>query len=195
MGMRRADSLTSLGMNIANPVEVVASEIAAVASPRADAVASAVETRELSPHPLLLRVWVWGALSVVGPMVLISFLVSVFAQQWVVAAAAAIAGASIIALVAVYGRAYLARFRCRLLVDGLWVDRGVWWRAETFVPRARVQHTDVQQGPIARRYGIASLKVFTAGASHGEIEIDGLIHADAVWLRDELLGRHGHDGV
>ncbi len=176
-------------------------------SPEAEPVAAAVDmlptpvdpglatARVLSLHPQLLNIWFWGALVFVVPAVLIAFVISIFADHWLVASLASIVGAAIIAYVLLYGRVYVARFRCRLLSDGLWVDRGVWWRSETFVPRSRIQHTEVQQGPIARRYGLASLKVFTAGASHGEIEIDGLIHADAVWLRDEMLGRHGHDGV
>lgn len=151
--------------------------------------------RVLQLYPRLLNIWFWGTMVFVAPAVLIAFVVSIFADHWGVAPLASIVGASIIAFVLIYGRAHIARFRCRLLSDGLWVDRGVWWRSEVFVPRSRIQHTEVQQGPIARRYGVASLKVFTAGASHGEIEIDGLIHADAVWLRDEMLGRHGQDGV
>ncbi len=163
-------------------------------TPAPIAAAAAVE-RVLHLYPKLLSIWFWGALVFVVPAVMVAFVVSVFADHWAVAPLAAIVGASIIAFVLLYGRAYIARFRCRLLRDGLWIDRGVWWRSEVFVPRTRIQHTEVQQGPIARRYGVASLKVFTAGASHGEIEIDGLIHGDAVWLRDELLGRHGQDGV
>lgn len=182
-------------MNTADLVEVVAGEVATAAIDTAEVVTGPVQVREFTPHGQLLRVWIWGTLSFVMPIVLISFLVSVFADKWLIAVIASVTGASIVAIVTVYGRAYLDRFRCRLLADGLWVDRGVWWRSETFVPRARVQHTEVQQGPIARRYGMASLKVFTAGAGHGEIEIDGLIHVDAVWLRDELLGRQGQDGV
>jgi membrane protein YdbS with pleckstrin-like domain len=182
-------------MNSTDPVEVVESAAPAETATVEAMPATLSPTRELRPHPQLLSVWIWGTLIFVAPAVLIALTVSMFADHWLIAPLAAIAGASIMAFVTLYGRAWLNRFRCRLLADGLWVDRGVWWRSETFVPRARVQHTDVQQGPIARRYGIASLKVFTAGAGHGEIEIDGLIHADALWLRDELLGRHGQDGV
>jgi uncharacterized protein len=182
-------------MNSTDPVEVVESAALAEVSTIEAAPLSVQTTRELRPHPQLLSVWIWGTVVFVGPAVLAAFIVSIFADQWLIGLLGAVAGAGVMAFVTIYGRAWLARFRCRLLADGLWVDRGVWWRSETFVPRARVQHTDVQQGPIARRYGIASLKVFTAGAGHGEIEIDGLYHTDAVWLRDELLGRHGQDGV
>jgi membrane protein YdbS with pleckstrin-like domain len=151
--------------------------------------------RELWPHPALRHVWMLGTLSFVVPVVLVTLAVAVFTGHWPVIAISSSVGTLLTVSMFFYSRAWLARFRCRLLADGLWVQRGVWWQSETFVPRARVQHTDVQQGPIARRYGMASLKVFTAGASHGEVEIDGLLHADALWLRDALLGRSGRDGV
>jgi membrane protein YdbS with pleckstrin-like domain len=90
---------------------------------------------------------------------------------------------------------YGERFRCRLGRDGLMVERGVCWRSDTFVPRARVQHTDIGHGPLGRRLGIATLKVFTAGSHVGEIDIRGLGLADAVALRDNLLGRDGRDAL
>ncbi len=192
-------------MNIPDPVVAVADDtvvnaIVAVEPDAAPIVSETPQVRELRPHPALLRIWILGALVFVAPVVLVTVIIAAFANHWLIGTLPALIAASIIVFILLYGRAYLARFRCRLLSDGLWVDRGVWWRNETFVARARVQHTEVQQGPIARRYGMASLKVFTAGASHGEIEIGGLLHAEALWLRDELLGRHGHqhrgqDGV
>ena len=152
-------------------------------------------TRELFLHPQMMRVWMLGALAVLVPAVLVCAVVALLAQHlWILLIGLVVTTTVFLAVLA-HARAWLARFRCRLLADGLWVDQGVWWRSETFVPRARIQHTEVQQGPIARRYGIANLKVFTAGASHGQIDISGLTHEDALWLRDELLGRHGHDGV
>ena len=38
--------------------------------------------------------------------------------------------------------------------DGLLVRHGVLWQTFTHVPRSRVQHTDVSQGPIERGYGL-----------------------------------------
>lgn len=100
------------------------------------------------------------------------------------------AGASI-----AYGRAYIRRFRATLLPDGLLVASGVWWRSEVFVPRARVQHTDVTQGPIARAFGMATLKVFTAGTHYSVVDVPDLAHESAVTLRDTLLDREASDAV
>ena len=44
--------------------------------------------------------------------------------------------------------------RTRVDDHGIQIQRGVYWRALTNVPRSRVQHTDVRQGPLERRYGL-----------------------------------------
>ena len=78
-----------------------------------------------------------------------------------------------------------------LLVDeaGLEIARGVLWRHQISVPRARIQHTDVTQGPVERRFGLGTLVVYTAGTEHAAIPIEGLAHEAALALRDALLAR------
>ena len=48
------------------------------------------------------------------------------------------------------------------------------WRSITHVPRSRVQHTDVSQGPLERRYGLGTLIVYTAGTDHARVSLPGL---------------------
>ena len=75
----------------------------------------------------------------------------------------------------------------RLSEDGLEIRRGVVWRHQISVPRARVQHADVVQGPLQRHYGVATLIVHTAGTQNSSVGLVGLTHATAVDLRDELI--------
>ena len=70
---------------------------------------------------------------------------------------------------------------------GLHFKRGRAWRKEVLVPRSRVQHLDIERGPIERRYGLASLVVHTAGTRHHALRIPGLPDEDAVALRDALV--------
>ena len=77
--------------------------------------------------------------------------------------------------------------RWRLNEDGLEIHRGVLWRHQISVPRARVQHADVSQGPLQRQYGVARLTVHTAGTQHAFVLLDGLTHSIAVELRDQLV--------
>lgn len=91
-----------------------------------------------------------------------------------------------------------AHARYRLDEDGLHIRRGVWWRTATHVPRSRIQHTDVSQGPMERSYGLGTLIVYTAGTSHARVALPGLSHEVAVALRDELRvdqGRGRDDSV
>jgi len=75
----------------------------------------------------------------------------------------------------------------RLDDSGLRFRRGFLWRKEIFVPRSRVQHLDIERGPIERHYGLATLVVHTAGTRHHALRIPGLADADAIALRDALV--------
>jgi uncharacterized protein len=72
---------------------------------------------------------------------------------------------------------------------GIEMRTGVFWRAVSNVPRSRVQHTDVAQGPLERKYGLGRLIVYTAGTTHAKVELPGLDHATALQIRDHLLPR------
>jgi hypothetical protein len=90
----------------------------------------------------------------------------------------------------------VVRFRhvaWRLDDQGWHIRRGVLWRSAISVPRSRVQHTDVSQGPIERYYELATVIAYTAGTEHAAIALSGLNHAVALRLRDHLL--QGHDGA
>jgi len=83
-----------------------------------------------------------------------------------------------------------------LTPSGLEIRRGIWWRSQISVPLARVQHTDVHQGPLMRRFGLAKLIVHTAGTENSAVELNGLSFATAQRLRDALVENRGDiDGV
>jgi membrane protein YdbS with pleckstrin-like domain len=77
----------------------------------------------------------------------------------------------------------------RLDDDGLEYEHGWLWRHHISVPRSRIQHTDVTQGPYERRFGLATLVVYTAGTENASITIEGLSHETALAFRDALLAR------
>jgi membrane protein YdbS with pleckstrin-like domain len=79
--------------------------------------------------------------------------------------------------------------------DGLEFEHGWLWRHHVSVPRSRIQHTDVTQGPYERRFGLATLVVYTAGTEHASIPIEGLSHGTALAFRDALLARGGSAGA
>ena len=79
--------------------------------------------------------------------------------------------------------------------QGLEVRRGVFWRVVINVPRSRVQHIDVSQGPLERRYGLGTLVIYTAGTDHARVEIGGLEHGRALRIREHLLPSGAGDAV
>jgi membrane protein YdbS with pleckstrin-like domain len=78
---------------------------------------------------------------------------------------------------------------------GLEIRRGVYWRTITNVPRSRVQHTDVSQGPLERRFGLGTLIVYTAGTAHSQVNLAGLDYDAARGIRTHLLPGDDGDAV
>ena len=70
---------------------------------------------------------------------------------------------------------------------GVQIKKGVFWKHQIAIPWARVQHADVSQGPLARQFSIGNLTIHTAGTKHASINIEGLNHAVAIELRDEVI--------
>ena len=79
--------------------------------------------------------------------------------------------------------------------QGMEIRRGVYWRVVINVPRSRVQHIDVSQGPIERRYGLGTLVIYTAGTDHAKVELEGLEHGRALRIRQHLLPSETGDAV
>ena len=79
--------------------------------------------------------------------------------------------------------------------QGIEIRRGVYWRVVINVPRSRVQHIDVSQGPIERRYGLGTLVIYTAGTDHAKVELEGLEHGRALRIREHLLPSESGDAV
>jgi membrane protein YdbS with pleckstrin-like domain len=78
---------------------------------------------------------------------------------------------------------------------GLEIRRGVFWREVVTVPRSRVQHTDVSQGPLERKYGLGTLVVYTAGTDHAKVSLSGLAYEVAMAIREQLMPERGTNAV
>ena len=91
-------------------------------------------------------------------------------------------------------RAYQHTFY-RIDEQGVEIRKGVYWRIVINVPRSRVQHIDVSQGPIERRYGLGTLVIYTAGTDHAKVELSGLEHGRALRIREHLLPSEAGDAV
>jgi uncharacterized protein len=72
---------------------------------------------------------------------------------------------------------------------GIEIHKGIWWKHRIFIPRERIQHADVNQGPLMRAYALATLVINTGGTHEPSIELSGLTHEKALSLRDALVQR------
>jgi uncharacterized protein len=78
---------------------------------------------------------------------------------------------------------------------GIEIRHGVFWRSVENVPRSRVQHIDVSQGPLERRFGLGTLSIYTAGTDYALVALGGLTHDRALRIRDHLLPGETQDAV
>ena len=73
--------------------------------------------------------------------------------------------------------------------DELHIRFGLWVRIRTVVPFGRVQHIDIANGPIERRFGLATLILHTAGTRGAAVPLPGLKHAEAERMRDRIRAK------
>lgn len=86
------------------------------------------------------------------------------------------------------------RWRYEIFEKEIYIQHGILIVSRTLVPMIRVQHVDTKQGPILKKYQLASLTISTAATTH---EIPALLEEDASSLRDRIsaLARVDEDDV
>jgi membrane protein YdbS with pleckstrin-like domain len=180
-------------------VEEVAAAALAAQQPAdniADGVARPLDPRyvELQREVSWITTGVLAFLVILGSIGLLASDLPLLVRGSIVAAALILVG-----LAAWWGQRWPAiefRFASyRVDAEGLEFTRGVYFRAVTNVPRTRIQHTDVSQGPLQRRHGLATLVVHTAGSESAEVQLPGLPHDRALLIRDHLLPVDRSDAV
>ena len=66
---------------------------------------------------------------------------------------------------------------------------GLFWRKTVIVAFNRVQHVEVSSGPLQRKFGLASVKFFTAGGSSVDLKVDGLTAERAEQMRTFIAAK------
>jgi membrane protein YdbS with pleckstrin-like domain len=69
--------------------------------------------------------------------------------------------------------------------------KGVVWRSVTAIPYNRIQHVETSNTILDRKFGVASLKLFTAGGSGGDLKVRGISANNAERLRVFVLNKIG----
>ena len=145
--------------------------------------------------PAIISVWRWQWVLTTIALLFAATVVVLprSASLWVLALI--IVGLGGLLLAWLWPPTYYRHLRYGVDATGIVIESGVVWRSRIALPRARIQHTDVSQGPLQRRYGVGTLKLYTAGSRHTMIELPGLAHDQAIELRDALLAENRASGV
>ncbi|HRD06122.1 MAG: PH domain-containing protein [Saprospiraceae bacterium] len=64
------------------------------------------------------------------------------------------------------------------------------WKSWTVIPFNRIQHLEINQGPIDRLFDLASLQLYTAGGASSDIEIDGLTPQRAADIKTFIMAQN-----
>ena len=75
------------------------------------------------------------------------------------------------------------RWRYEIREDEVDLQRGIVWVSRTLVPLARIQHVDTRNGPLQRRFGLATVVFYTAA---GPNQIPELSAPVAAKVRDRI---------
>ncbi|MEC0284058.1 PH domain-containing protein [Terribacillus saccharophilus] len=75
------------------------------------------------------------------------------------------------------------RWRYEVFEQEIYIQSGIFVVTQTIVPMIRVQHVDTEQGPVLKKFGLATVSVSTAATTHN---IPALALEEALELRDRI---------
>ena len=163
----------------------------------ADGVEYLLDPATVTVTRLTAAIWV-GAIAV--PLWFAALMIVIFASLPPLAKPSIFAVLAVVTPVCIFWGAWWPTVRYQYIryrtdENGFTIRRGVLWRGVTSIPKARVQHTDVVQGPIQRRYGLGTLVIHTAGTQDASVSLSGLSYDTALLIRDFLVEGDERDGV
>ncbi len=163
-------------------------EVAGPATARPDDVPD-LDDRDRELDRRVVTVWRVSAALGLGLPSLVASVVAIAAAgpRWGLPVAVVLA-AAVTAFVVWYPRARYDRWRWRLTDLAIELEHGVVIRQAEALPYFRIQQIDVNQGPIDRLLGLASLQVTSASAS-GSVALPGISADNAPGVRRALLAR------
>lgn len=138
-----------------------------------------VSRRLITTRTITLLAWL-------VPMVVAAVVVAVVVTEWSWIAAA------VLVVVIVWGlwliRRQVSAMSYLELAEDLVIRKGRVFRQVSSIPYGRLQYVDLQSGPLERKYGMATLQIFTASPSTSAT-LPGLLIETAEQMRERLMQR------
>ena len=82
------------------------------------------------------------------------------------------------------------RWRYEIREGEVDLQQGIVWVSRTLVPLARIQHVDTRQGPLQRRFGLATVVFYTAAGANRIPELSAPVAAQVRDRIAELTREH-----
>lgn len=149
--------------------------------------------------PDAIKAWKWNASIYAGLLwivIIAGFVVSFIFDFsiWYAVVAAAVGFIMTYFTVFLFPLLRWRRWRYEIFDQEMYIQYGMIIMSRTLVPMIRVQHVDTKQGPILKKFKLASVTISTAATIH---EIPALLEEDASDLRDRIsaLARVDEDDV
>lgn len=79
----------------------------------------------------------------------------------------------VLSMVLVNSRYRMAGYALR--AHDIMYKSGVFWHSTTVIPYSRIQHVEISQGPIQSAFGIATLRIYTAGGTRSDLSVGVLL--------------------
>ncbi len=148
--------------------------------------AEAVDMKRLDPRSAQAR----RAEGWVGFAVMLAIVIGLFWATgrfgwptWIAFAAASLAASFSVWDVLLAPGATYRSWRYAISEKDIELHHGLWARYRTLVPMSRIQHVHSRQGPIQKRYGLATVTFSTAAGSH---QIPGVTEEEAERIRKQI---------
>ena len=71
--------------------------------------------------------------------------------------------------------------------------QGLIWKKQLIIPFNRIQHAEVNQGPLERMFDLGELKIYTAGGRSSDLSIKGISKEEAMSIKHFLLNKTALD--
>ncbi len=143
-----------------------------------------VEDVHFQRHPVRYQSYRYLVASIWWAIPVVAFVVfaTLYTDWWAVYAGIPLASLIVLSYVGI-GIGYRKRSYA-LRQNDLTYRKGWLFYSITTVPFNRIQHTEVAQGPLERKYKLCTLNLYTAGGSTSDLSIPGLEQDEAQQLRD-----------
>lgn len=141
------------------------------------------------PDPKVLNVWRWSnalaysIFSIIAILVLVGVIITGKFPAWFIVFGLVPIGLWLFSGVVL--KKQWENWTFQVTPESLDMSHGWIWKNRRVVARDRIQHVDINSGPVDRRFGLVQVVVYTAGTTVGMIP--GLQPERASALRDQLM--------